>query len=38
LKGKLKEKYLGQLNSRKIDVIRYKENIVKVGKIEEIVR
>jgi len=34
----LKDKYLDQVNSRRKDVIRYKENIMKVVKIEEVVR
>ena len=38
LKGELKHKYLGQLNLRRNDVIRYKENIMKVVKIEEVIR
>jgi len=38
LKGELKDKYLGQINLRRKDVIRYKENIMKVVKIEEVIR
>ena len=34
----MKDKYLDQVNSRRKDVIRYKENIMKVVKIEEVVR
>jgi hypothetical protein len=38
LKGELKDKYLSQVNIRRKDVIRYKENILKVSKIEEVIR
>jgi hypothetical protein len=34
----LKDKYLDQVNSRRKDVIRYKEKIMKVVKIEEVIR